>query len=256
MQNGLSQNRLVDWVDQAWSLSPLSIFGMLQQGARWRMTWCKLLPLQCSPMSKIGRSRHKATRLPAYLLAKWSGKCSKYPSKRRRRWIQLMTTMIWRIITKTLTHCSTITAWLILSTHLLRPSLIPQRLHHPHPQEEALTTQVPLLSPHTLIRIYWRATNTGLLCLQSWPMVDTGCYIDCMRVSYMRERVECIAKECQLTRRGGYILDFYDFQINFLQEFPAEAGKQDQARILPYMPGPLDAVNDDITGNKSCGWIG
>ncbi|KAL7315069.1 bud emergence protein 1, variant 2 [Mucor circinelloides] len=46
--------------------------------------------------------------------------------------------------------------------------------------------------------------------------------------------------------------DFYDFQINFLQEFPAEAGKQDQARILPYMPGPLDAVNDDITGNKSC----
>jgi bud emergence protein 1 len=47
-------------------------------------------------------------------------------------------------------------------------------------------------------------------------------------------------------------LDFYDFQINFLQEFPAEAGKQEQTRILPYMPGPLDTVNDDITGNKSC----
>lgn len=42
--------------------------------------------------------------------------------------------------------------------------------------------------------------------------------------------------------------DFYDFQINFLQEFPAEAGKLDQERILPYMPGPLDTVNDDITG--------
>lgn len=36
--------------------------------------------------------------------------------------------------------------------------------------------------------------------------------------------------------------------MNFLQEFPAEAGKQDRDRILPYMPGPLDAVNDDITG--------
>ncbi|OAD05410.1 hypothetical protein MUCCIDRAFT_80496 [Mucor lusitanicus CBS 277.49] len=45
--------------------------------------------------------------------------------------------------------------------------------------------------------------------------------------------------------------DFYDFQINFLQEFPAEAGKQDQARILPYMPGPLDAVNDDITADRA-----
>ncbi|KAG2199454.1 hypothetical protein INT47_011566 [Mucor saturninus] len=45
--------------------------------------------------------------------------------------------------------------------------------------------------------------------------------------------------------------DFYDFQINFLQEFPAEAGKQDRDRILPYMPGPLDSVNDDITADRA-----
>ena len=44
--------------------------------------------------------------------------------------------------------------------------------------------------------------------------------------------------------------DFYDFQINFLQEFPNEAGKGDRERILPYMPGPLDIVNDDITGKR------
>lgn len=55
-------------------------------------------------------------------------------------------------------------------------------------------------------------------------------------------------------------VDFYDFQINFLQEFPAEAGKQDRERILPYMPGPLDSVNDDITGkiwleNLSLIWL-
>ncbi|KAI8636697.1 hypothetical protein BD408DRAFT_355156 [Parasitella parasitica] len=45
--------------------------------------------------------------------------------------------------------------------------------------------------------------------------------------------------------------DFYDFQINFLQEFPAEGGKRDQTRILPYMPGPLDAVNEDITADRA-----
>jgi bud emergence protein 1 len=50
-------------------------------------------------------------------------------------------------------------------------------------------------------------------------------------------------------------IDFYDFQINFLQEFPEEAGKQDRERILPYMPGPLDAVNDDITGKKESSGI-
>lgn len=43
--------------------------------------------------------------------------------------------------------------------------------------------------------------------------------------------------------------DFYDFQIHFLQEYPDEAGKNNKPRILPYMPGPLDSVNDDITGN-------
>lgn len=57
-------------------------------------------------------------------------------------------------------------------------------------------------------------------------------------------------KECELDiwMISHKIIDFYDFQINFLQEFPAEAGKRDQERILPYMPGPLDTVDDEITG--------
>ncbi|KAG1149409.1 hypothetical protein G6F37_003174 [Rhizopus arrhizus] len=45
--------------------------------------------------------------------------------------------------------------------------------------------------------------------------------------------------------------DFYDFQINFLQEFPEEAGKKEKKRILPYMPGPLDTVNDEITEERA-----
>ncbi|KAI7899382.1 uncharacterized protein BX663DRAFT_532872 [Cokeromyces recurvatus] len=45
--------------------------------------------------------------------------------------------------------------------------------------------------------------------------------------------------------------DFYDFQINFLQEFPSEAGKLDKPRILPYMPGPLNTVDNEITAERA-----
>ncbi|KAG1443206.1 hypothetical protein G6F56_010760 [Rhizopus delemar] len=45
--------------------------------------------------------------------------------------------------------------------------------------------------------------------------------------------------------------DFYDFHVNFLQEFPLEAGKKDQKRILPFMPGPVDNVDNEITEERS-----
>ncbi|KAI8645180.1 hypothetical protein BD408DRAFT_362158 [Parasitella parasitica] len=44
--------------------------------------------------------------------------------------------------------------------------------------------------------------------------------------------------------------DFYDFQINLLQKYPVEAGTADRERILPFMPGPLDFVNDEITAER------
>ncbi len=52
--------------------------------------------------------------------------------------------------------------------------------------------------------------------------------------------------------------DFYNFQITLLDLFPREAGRytgdgDDQAvgeRILPYMPGPLDEVNVEITSGR------
>lgn len=46
------------------------------------------------------------------------------------------------------------------------------------------------------------------------------------------------------------LLDFYDFQINLLHEFPVEAGKEDRERILPYMPGPLTQVDEEVTGER------
>ncbi|KAI9270422.1 hypothetical protein BDA99DRAFT_501732 [Phascolomyces articulosus] len=44
--------------------------------------------------------------------------------------------------------------------------------------------------------------------------------------------------------------DFYDFQISLLSDFPLEAGKSDRERILPYMPGPLTDVDEEITSER------
>ncbi|OBZ71791.1 Protein scd2/ral3 [Grifola frondosa] len=42
--------------------------------------------------------------------------------------------------------------------------------------------------------------------------------------------------------------DFYDFQVELLDTFPQEAGRTDnESRILPYMPGPAERVDNEIT---------
>jgi bud emergence protein 1 len=44
--------------------------------------------------------------------------------------------------------------------------------------------------------------------------------------------------------------DFYDFQIELLKTFPAEAGRESDnptPRLIPYMPGPVDQVDNQIT---------
>ena len=44
--------------------------------------------------------------------------------------------------------------------------------------------------------------------------------------------------------------DFYDFQIELLAKFPREAGREVEnpsPRLIPYMPGPVEHVDDEIT---------
>lgn len=56
------------------------------------------------------------------------------------------------------------------------------------------------------------------------------------------------AKELVLFRSYN---DFYDFQVELLDTFPYEAGRPDSStRILPYMPGPVDVVDNDITMSR------
>jgi bud emergence protein 1 len=45
--------------------------------------------------------------------------------------------------------------------------------------------------------------------------------------------------------------DFFDFQVNLLQAFSREAGREpDSVRILPFMPGPTEDVDDEITAAR------
>ncbi|EGO01611.1 hypothetical protein SERLA73DRAFT_85389 [Serpula lacrymans var. lacrymans S7.3] len=45
--------------------------------------------------------------------------------------------------------------------------------------------------------------------------------------------------------------DFYDFQVNLLETFPREAGREPPSeRILPFMPGPAEKVDDEITATR------
>ncbi|KAJ6567205.1 scd2/ral3 [Mycena vulgaris] len=45
--------------------------------------------------------------------------------------------------------------------------------------------------------------------------------------------------------------DFYDFQVSLLDTFPREAGRQPpNPRMLPYMPGPAEEVDDTLTATR------
>ncbi|KAI0643757.1 hypothetical protein C8Q79DRAFT_928252 [Trametes meyenii] len=56
------------------------------------------------------------------------------------------------------------------------------------------------------------------------------------------------AKELVLFRSYN---DFYDFQVELLDTFPHEAGRPDTGtRILPFMPGPVEYVDNEITASR------
>lgn len=48
-----------------------------------------------------------------------------------------------------------------------------------------------------------------------------------------------------------YYEDFFNFQTKFLELFPNEAGRGDERRVIPYMPGPVDDVNELISSQRA-----
>nr|POE88000.1 protein scd2/ral3 [Quercus suber] len=61
--------------------------------------------------------------------------------------------------------------------------------------------------------------------------------------------------ECKLSNGTHWDLsrvyeDFYELQINLINVFPIEAGKENGQRTLPYMPGPVKYVTDNISEGR------
>lgn len=61
--------------------------------------------------------------------------------------------------------------------------------------------------------------------------------------------------ECKLSNGTHWDLsriyeDFYELQINLINAFPDEAGQTGRQRTLPYMPGPVKFVTDNISEGR------
>ncbi|KAF2091664.1 scaffold protein Scd2 [Saccharata proteae CBS 121410] len=59
--------------------------------------------------------------------------------------------------------------------------------------------------------------------------------------------VECEMEDGRFWELSRLYQDFYDLQIRLIQEFPLEAGQRGVERTLPYMPGPVTYVTDNIS---------
>ena len=63
--------------------------------------------------------------------------------------------------------------------------------------------------------------------------------------------VEAVMEDGRTWELSRYYKDFYDLQINLIQEYPLEAGKvKGYERSLPYMPGPVTYVTDNISNGR------
>ncbi|EEB06739.1 hypothetical protein SJAG_01794 [Schizosaccharomyces japonicus yFS275] len=48
-----------------------------------------------------------------------------------------------------------------------------------------------------------------------------------------------------------YYEDFYNLQLALLEAFPDEAGRSGSKRVIPYMPGPVDEVDDVVSEQRA-----
>lgn len=62
--------------------------------------------------------------------------------------------------------------------------------------------------------------------------------------------VDCTLEDGTVRRLCRYYQDFYMFQLSLLGAFEEAAGRRDQERLLPYMPGPLKYVTDMVSSQR------
>ncbi|KAI9828474.1 MAG: bud emergence protein 1 [Phylliscum demangeonii] len=62
--------------------------------------------------------------------------------------------------------------------------------------------------------------------------------------------IEAVMEDGRRWELSRFYQDFYDFQIALLKEFPEEAGNAGRPRTLPFMPGPVTYVTDQISNGR------
>lgn len=118
------------------------------------------------------------------------------------------------------------------STHSTQPETAPPpRTSSPVLLPEGILLSADVVSFHNEMDEYWFRT-------------------DAIYQPYDPHDPQTLPKAKQLVLFRVYN-DFFDFQVNLLQAFSREAGREpDSVRILPFMPGPAEHVDDEITAAR------
>lgn len=108
------------------------------------------------------------------------------------------------------------------------PSMPPSRTSSPVLLPEGILLSADVVSFHYEMEEYWFR-------------------IDAIYQPYDPHDPHTLPKAKQLVLFRIYN-DFYDFQVSLLKAFPREAGREaNSLRILPFMPGPTDRVDAEVT---------
>jgi bud emergence protein 1 len=138
-----------------------------------------------------------------------------------------------------------------MTTNIDRPSMSQQPLQpQPEPQKNPYPVNQPQQPP---------ARDPTPDCLPDGLFLSAGVvsyhyemdeywfHIDAIFQPYPQNGSSSLPSAKQLVLFRVYN-DFYDFQVALFDTFPHEAGRNPpHPRILPYMPGPADHIDDKIT---------
>lgn len=125
------------------------------------------------------------------------------------------------------------------SVHVQGPTPLPhQQSHHQHSPSVAHSSYPELLPEGILVSAEVKSFH-----------YETDEYWFRVHALYQPYGPDTLPPSKQLVLFRSYN-DFYDFQVQLLDAFPHEAGRDGPHRILPYMPGPVPQVDAEISATR------
>lgn len=124
--------------------------------------------------------------------------------------------------------------------------------HRPHPQQQPQQqSQQAEKQAQLLEQVQQQAEQMHYADPAPGPLVVSAS-VDTFYYSWGKYwyLVNAVLEDGSVRRLCRYYQDFYMFQIQVLGTFEEAAGRADQPRQLPYMPGPLTYVNDGVSTKR------